>query len=70
VVTTDGPIPAGPIEPGATAAVALCEHVDGLRINAKTIARIERGEVEKPHGETLAKISDVLGVEPDEIDTY
>jgi hypothetical protein len=39
-------------------------------INAKTIARIERGEVAKPHGETLAKISDTLGVEPDEIETY
>jgi hypothetical protein len=39
-------------------------------INGKTIARIERGEVEKPHGETLAKISDVLGVDPDEIETY
>jgi len=39
-------------------------------INAKTIARIERGEVEKPHGETLVKICGVLGVAPEEIETY
>jgi hypothetical protein len=39
-------------------------------INAKTIARIERGEVEKPHGETLARISRVLGVTPEEIETH
>lgn len=39
-------------------------------VNAKTIARIERGEVEKPHGETLAKISEALGVGAEEIETY
>jgi hypothetical protein len=36
----------------------------------KTIARIERGEVGKPHGKTLATIASVLGVSPDEIETY
>ncbi len=37
---------------------------------AKTIARIERGEIGKPHQETLAKIARVLGVSPDEIELY
>lgn len=37
---------------------------------AKTIARIERNEVEKPHRETLKLIADRLGVEPDDIATY
>lgn len=36
----------------------------------KTIARIERGEVQKPRGETLRVICEALGVEPDEIETY
>jgi Helix-turn-helix domain len=39
-------------------------------VNGKTIARIERGEVEKPHGETLAKISEALGVGAEEIEAY
>ena len=37
---------------------------------AKTIARIERGDVEKPHGETLTKIARALRVGVGEIETY
>jgi hypothetical protein len=36
----------------------------------KEVARIERGEVERPHGSTLRAIADRLGVEPAEIETY
>jgi hypothetical protein len=43
---------------------------DFAPLTAKTIARIERGEVEKPHGRTLARIAERLGVEPDEIESY
>jgi len=39
-------------------------------LSSKTIARIERNEVEKPHGETLRTIADRLGVEPEEIESY
>jgi DNA-binding XRE family transcriptional regulator len=39
-------------------------------VSPKTIARIERGEVERPHGGTLKKIADALGVAVDEIETY
>lgn len=39
-------------------------------ISAKTFARLERGEVEKPHRKTLRIISKALNVAPDEIDTY
>jgi DNA-binding Xre family transcriptional regulator len=39
-------------------------------VAAKTIARIERGEVEKPQGATLAKIAERLEVSPSEIETY
>jgi DNA-binding Xre family transcriptional regulator len=39
-------------------------------ISAKEIARIERGEVAKPHTETLAKLAQRLGVKPEEIETY
>jgi hypothetical protein len=39
-------------------------------IAAKTIARIERGEVEKPRDATLRQIADRLGVAPEEIETY
>lgn len=39
-------------------------------LSSKTIARIERNEVEKPHGDTLRIIADRLGVEPDEIESY
>ena len=37
---------------------------------AKTIARIERGETEAPHGHTLRAIAARLQVEPDEITSY
>jgi hypothetical protein len=39
-------------------------------LSAKTIARIERNEIDKPHGTTLAAIADRLGVAPDEIGDY
>lgn len=39
-------------------------------LSAKTIARIERGDVKEPHGETLAAIAERLGVKPDEIATF
>lgn len=41
-----------------------------LGLPAKTVARIERGEVARPHGKTLALIAANLGVEPEEIETY
>lgn len=43
---------------------------DFAPLAAKTIARIERSEVEKPHGETLRTIANRLGVEPEEIESY
>lgn len=39
-------------------------------ISSKTIARIERGETEKPQGRTLGNLARVLGVAPDEIESY
>jgi hypothetical protein len=39
-------------------------------VAAKTVARIERGEIEKPHGKTLSVIAKTLGVKPDKIETY
>jgi DNA-binding Xre family transcriptional regulator len=39
-------------------------------VSAKEIARIERGEVERPRRETLEAIARRLGVEPEEIETY
>lgn len=39
-------------------------------LSAKTIARIERGDVKEPHGETLATIASKLGVKPDEIESF
>jgi Helix-turn-helix len=36
----------------------------------KTVARIERGEVEEPHGDTLAIIAKRLGVKADKIKSY
>jgi hypothetical protein len=39
-------------------------------LNAKTVARIERGEVDEPHGETLSLIARRLGVKPDQIKSY
>ncbi len=45
-------------------------RADFVPLSAKTIARIERGEVEEPHGDTLAQIAKRLGVGPDEIKSY
>ena len=39
-------------------------------LSPKTVARIERNEVEKPHGETLRTIASRLGIEPEEIESY
>jgi len=39
-------------------------------LSAKTIARIERGDVKEPHGETLIRIAERLGVKPDEIASF
>ena len=39
-------------------------------ISEKEIARIERGEVDKPHSRTLRAISKTLKVSPEEIETY
>jgi hypothetical protein len=39
-------------------------------LSDKTIGRLERGEVEKPHGETLEIIAKRLGVAPAEIESY
>jgi hypothetical protein len=39
-------------------------------VTAKTIARIERGETEAPHGHTLKVIAARLGVESNEITSY
>ncbi len=39
-------------------------------VAAKTIARLERGEVGKPQGKTLHTIVEVLGVEADQIETF
>jgi hypothetical protein len=37
---------------------------------AKTVARIERNEIGKPHGKTLQILGERLGVSPDEIESY
>jgi hypothetical protein len=39
-------------------------------LTAKTIARIERSEVERPHGKTLEAIAKRLGVSADQIESY
>ncbi len=39
-------------------------------VSAKAIARIERGEVEKPHARTLRTIAERLGVSVDAIESY
>lgn len=43
---------------------------DFVPISAKTIARLERSEVEKPHGKTLQTIAQRLGVNADQIESY
>jgi DNA-binding Xre family transcriptional regulator len=39
-------------------------------VSAKTIARLERGDVKEPHTGTLAAIAEKLGVRPEEIATF
>lgn len=39
-------------------------------VSEKTVARIERGEVKAPHGETLATIAATLGVEAGDLASY
>jgi hypothetical protein len=43
---------------------------DFAPLTAKTIARIERSDVEKPHGKTLQTIAQRLGVNADQIESY
>jgi hypothetical protein len=43
---------------------------DFAPLSAKTIARIERNEIAKPHGKTLRTIGDRLKVAPEAIETY
>ena len=43
---------------------------DFAPLTAKTIARIERGEVGKPHGKTLEIIARRLGVDAGQIESY
>jgi hypothetical protein len=46
------------------------KQADFAPLTAKTIARIERSEVEKPHGKTLQSIARRLGVEAGQIESY
>lgn len=39
-------------------------------VSEKQVARIERGEIERPHRRTLRLIAERLGVEPGDISTY
>ena len=39
-------------------------------ISEKEVARIERGEVKRPHAETVAALAKRLGVRPDDVATY
>ena len=41
-----------------------------VTISAKEIARIDRGEVAKPHPETLERLAARLGVKASEIEAY
>lgn len=43
---------------------------DFAPVASKTIARIERGDVEKPHGKTLETIEKRLGLGAEQIETY
>lgn len=45
-------------------------YSDFPEISPKTIARIERGEVQRPHQVTLQRISEVLGVSVSELASY
>lgn len=46
------------------------QRTDFAPVAAKTIARIERSEVAKPHGRTLETIAQRLGVSADQIESY
>ena len=57
------------------ASIRRCRIQRGLRQSdfgrfTKTIARIERGEIQNPRPQTLATIAKRLGVPPDELATY
>lgn len=39
-------------------------------LDEKTVGRIERGEIEKPHSKTIEILANRLGVKPVEIETY
>ena len=43
---------------------------DFVTVTSKTIARVERGDVERPHGKTLETIAKRLGVQADQIESY
>lgn len=43
---------------------------DFVGVSEKTVARIERGEIKKPHGQTLDVICDTLNVEPEDIESF
>jgi hypothetical protein len=47
----------------------LTRH-DFKGLDPKTLARIERSEVAKPHRDTLKLIADRLGIKPDELGSY
>ena len=46
------------------------KRTDFAPLSAKTLARIERNEIDKPHGKTLEVISKCLGVPADQINSY
>ena len=63
-------------EQGFGASLRRLRVMRGLRqtdfpgISEKEIGRLERGEVSKPHGETLEKLAKRLRVRPEEIEEY
>jgi len=46
------------------------KRTDFEPLNSKAIARIERGEVAKPHARTIALIAQKLKIQPEEIENY
>jgi DNA-binding Xre family transcriptional regulator len=46
------------------------KRTDFRGLSPKTIARIERGETDKPHGRTLTRLARTLGVEPEDIEDW
>ena len=47
--------------------LAIIDGGQTVRVGAKIIARIERGEVKKPHQKTMVSIAKRLGVPPEEV---